>query len=135
MKQLFCVIYVFSKLLFQPQLLLLHSLHVFVHLFWRVNQMTKNRRRFVSKVGHLWYFMGLSHKVESPWRIAACSALTRPARTVSPERRQVSSRYGGALFFFHTVNLGTNAFCFENNILPSSDSFRSQFSTENIHRS
>ena len=54
-------------------------------------------RRFVSKVGHQRYFMGLSCKVKSPWRIAARSALTRPARTVSPRRRQVRRRYGGAL--------------------------------------
>ena len=38
--------------------------HLF-HLFWRANQLnSKNRRRFVSLVGHLWYFMGLSCKVE-----------------------------------------------------------------------
>ena len=37
--------------------------HLF-HLFWRANQLnSKNRRRFVSKVGHLWYFMGLSCKM------------------------------------------------------------------------
>ena len=64
-----------------------HSASLYLHLFWRANQMSKNRRRFVSKVGHLWYFMGLSHKIESPWRIAARSALTRPASAVSPRRR------------------------------------------------
>ena len=39
------------------------SLYLF-HLFWRANQLkTENRRRFASKVGHLWYFMGLSCKI------------------------------------------------------------------------
>ena len=68
-----------------------HSASLFkllFHLIWRVYQLkSENRRRFASKVGHLWYFIGLSCKIESPWRIAARSALTRPARTVSPERR------------------------------------------------
>ncbi len=39
----------------------LHFCFILFHLFWRVNQMTENRRRFASKVGHLWYFMTLSH--------------------------------------------------------------------------
>ena len=38
-----------------------------IHLFWD-NQMSENRRRFVSLVGHLQYFMGASCKVRSPWR-------------------------------------------------------------------
>ncbi len=49
--------------------------------------LSENRRRFASKVGHLRYFMGLSCKVKSPWRIAARSALARPARTILPLRR------------------------------------------------
>ncbi len=41
------------------------SLYLFL-LFWRANQLnSKNRRRFVSLVGHLWYFMGVSCKVIS----------------------------------------------------------------------
>jgi len=40
-----------------------HSASLYLYLFWRANQMSKNRRRFVSKVGHLWYFMGLSCKM------------------------------------------------------------------------
>ena len=49
-----------------------HSASLYLYLFWRANQMTKNRRRlfehclnnFVSLVGHFRYFMGLSCKVE-----------------------------------------------------------------------
>ncbi len=52
-----------------------------------IRMKSKNRQRFASKVGHLRYFMGLSCKVKSPWRIAARSALARPARTISPLRK------------------------------------------------
>ena len=46
---------------------------------------------------------------------------------------KVGSRYGGALFFFHTFVLGTNI-CFEN-ILPSSNSFSIAISTEKTSKS
>ncbi len=34
--------------------------------------MSKNRRRFVSKVGHLWYFMDLSRKISVENRSPFC---------------------------------------------------------------
>ncbi len=36
------------------------SLYYLIRLIWRVYQMSENRRRFASKVGHLWYLMSLS---------------------------------------------------------------------------
>ena len=40
--------------------------------------MTKNRRRFVSKVGHLWYFMGLSRRISVENRSPFCPYETSP---------------------------------------------------------
>jgi hypothetical protein len=62
------------------RLICIFVLCVLYRLFWRVNQMTENRRRFASKVGHLWYFMGLSCKVRFPWRLPV-----RPKRRTSKQ--------------------------------------------------
>ena len=40
---------------------------------------SENRRRFVSLVGHLWYFMGLSCKVRFPWRRRTSGLTNQPA--------------------------------------------------------
>ena len=47
------------------------------HLFWRANQFESLKTcagvfRFVSKVGHLWYFMGLSRKISVENRSPFC---------------------------------------------------------------
>ncbi len=73
MKQLFVS---FTFLCFS--LLSQTHLHLCIHLFWRVNQMAKNRRRFVSKVGHLWYFMGLSRRISVKNRSPFCPYETSP---------------------------------------------------------
>ena len=83
MKQLFCVIYVFSQLLFQLQLLLMLLFMYLFHLFWRANQFESLKTfagvfRFVSKVGHLWYFMGLSRKISVENRSPFCPYETSP---------------------------------------------------------
>jgi hypothetical protein len=52
MKQLFCVKIYILVLLVCFLRLILHLCSFLNRLFWRVNQMTKNCRRFVSLVGH-----------------------------------------------------------------------------------
>ncbi len=80
--------------------------------------------RFASKVGHLWYFMGLSCKIECFRGNAAGPAWKTTHETARCMREGRCSRYGSALFFSHTFVLGTNASLFWNIFcLPSSDSF------------
>ncbi len=131
----------FTFLCFQSVLRLYCIFLYLFRLFWRANQMTKNRRRlfehclnnFVSLVGHFRYFMGLSCKVECFHGERRPSGLTKqPA-----ERRQVTKWLTkvdrGALFFSLSVVLGTNTRFVYFFLLPF---FSIEISTENNrHRS
>ena len=113
MKQCFCVLicYFYIQLVCsQTHLHLISFICCFI-LFWRaIHLNTENRRRFVCRrqdiSGILQGFpVKLNISVEN--RGPFCPYETSPHCFA---REKVGSRYGGALFFFHTVILGTNTF-------------------------
>ena len=117
------------------------SLHVFVHLFWRANQLSSKNlksesRRFVSCLGHLRYFMGLSCKVECfhGRTLPVLPARICPLREGRWQNGRQKRRPWRPLLFLLRRFWELTKICFEI-FFSSSDSFRSLFSTENIHRS
>ncbi len=89
-------------------------------------------RRFASKVGHFRYLMGVSHCFGS------FHGRTQPVQPVTKTKRPAVlgegrwRRCSGALFFFHTVILGTNATFVVKTFFLFFRFFSIEFSTEKV---